>query len=215
MAPPPSASSDRLSFGPTWGLDDPPDEPLALIADWFERAQRAEVQYPTSVTLATAGPDARPSARTVILKQWRADCLIFETQSYSRKGTELAANPFASMAVYWREVHRQLVVNGAVQVMGPGLSDEMWAKRPRENQAAALASTQGAILTGLDEEAALRRQADEIAATDGPIARPPTYQAHGLYPETVEFWEGSASRLHRRVFYERSPDGWTWRRIQP
>ncbi|MGH9296516.1 MAG: pyridoxal 5'-phosphate synthase [Acidimicrobiales bacterium] len=210
------SSGDRLSFGPSWGLDDPPGEPLGLFRYWMQRAEEVGVLYPAAVSLATAGADARPSLRTVILKQWQSGCLVFETQSYSRKGTELSSNPFAALALYWREVHRQVVVGGSVQVMPADLSDEMWARRLRPNQAAAVASTEGATLAGVEEERALQGRADLVAASPGAIPRPPTYQAHGLFPETVEFWEGSPDRLHRRVFYERSSSGaWSWRRIQP
>ncbi len=188
----------------------------------MERAEAAGVLFPTSVTLSTASPRGVVSARTVLLKGWDEHRLVFESEDYSRKGVELAANPHAAITLFWREVHRQICVTGEARPLPRATSDEMWARRARANQAASIATREGEPIASLTEEQELFAVADAVAAAPGPIARPESYQAYGLVPSTVEFWEGSQTRLHRRVFYERagglgagSAAGWTWRRIQP
>lgn len=181
------------------------------------RADRSGVSYPTSVTLSTASLDGVVSARTVLLKGFDERQLVFESETFSRKGVELAENPHAAMTLYWREVHRQICVTGTAAPLEQSVSDEMWSKRGRPNQAASAVTHEGATISSLEDERALAQAADRLAASTKPIPRPESYQAYGLVPTTIEFWEGSADRLHRRVFYERTPDTstWTWRRIQP
>ncbi len=168
------------------------------------------------MTLATASAAARPSARTVILKGHDGDGLLFESQSYSRKGVELAENPFAAVALYWREVHRQVTATGVAEPLDPSLSDVMWERRPFANRAAAIVSEQGALL---EDEERLQSAVAELLRSGRSLDRPPTYHAYRLSPSTMEFWEGSDERLHRRLFYERGAStslvAWTYRRIQP
>jgi len=174
------------------------------------------VLYPDCMTLATSSPSGRPSARTVIVKGHDSEGLLFETQSYSRKGAELSENPFAAAVLHWREVTRQVTATGSVAVLPPEVSDSMWERRPRANRAAAIVSEQGAVLV---DEAELAASVASLVASSDPLRRPPTYQAYRLVADTMEFWEGSELRLHRRLFYERgaggSLAGWTHRRLQP
>jgi pyridoxamine 5'-phosphate oxidase len=214
---PARSPAERLTFPPSWGLDAPPDNPLTLFADWMSRADAAGVASPTAVTLSTASPNGVVSARTVLVKAWDAQRLVFETESYSRKGTELAENPHVAMTVYWREVHRQLCITGRAAELPAALSDEMWSRRGRANQAASVVSREGETLPSVTAELELHDRVDALVATGIEIRRPETYLAYGVTPLTVEFWEGSADRLHRRVLFER-PDSdlpWGWRRIKP
>jgi pyridoxine/pyridoxamine 5'-phosphate oxidase len=187
---------------------------LPLFAQWMERAATT-VSFSHAVTLSTSSPDGVVSARTVLLKGYDSHQLVFESESYSRKGVELAANPWCAMTIYWREVHRQVCVTGRAAPLPAAVSDEMWARRGRPNQAASLASREGEPISSVAEELALHAAADALAAGTDPLERPRTYEAYGLRPATLEFWEGSADRLHRRVFYELQGGSWTWRRIQP
>lgn len=208
---------DRLSVPPSWGLDEPPAEPLGLFGQWVRRADAAGVLYPTSVTLSTATATGVVSARTVILKGFGPDELVFESETYSRKGVELAENPSVAMTLYWREVQRQVCVTGRAAQLPDETSDAMWRRRARPNQAAAVVAREGAVLADVAAELAMQERADALVASEGEIDRPPTYVAYGVTPLTIEFWEGSEARLHRRVFYERTaPESpWAWRRIQP
>lgn len=205
-----------LSAPPSWGLRAPGDDPVAMAAGWLARAEREGVLHPRAVTLSTASPTGAVSARTVILKAIDPEGFVFESESYSRKGQELADNPSAAMTLYWREVHRQICVTGRALPLPAEESDRRWAARPRPNQAAAVVSHEGGPLGSLGEEAALRARAAALTASGAEIARPATYVAYRLTPATVELWEGSEDRLHRRVFYERAGDGsWEWRYLQP
>lgn len=188
---------------------------MALLADWMDRARGAGVGFVHAVTLSTASPSGVVSARTVLLKSYREEGLVFESESYSRKGVELAANPHCAMTIYWREVHRQICVTGAAAPLPSSVSDEMWARRGRPNQAASVAAREGEPIASVGDELELHAAADALASGSAVIPRPATYQAYRLAAATVEFWEGSADRLHRRVFYERAGGEWTWRRIQP
>ncbi|MGO9558496.1 MAG: pyridoxal 5'-phosphate synthase [Acidimicrobiales bacterium] len=190
---------------------------MPLLAEWMRRAEAAGVLYPNAIALATASSSGVVSARTVILKAFDDERLIFESESYSRKGVEIAENPRVALTLHWREVHRQICITGIAATLPVAVSDEMWAARARPNQAASVVAREGATVDSVAAELDLHSRADALASSEDPIARPATYQAYGVVPTTVEFWEGSADRLHRRVFYERESPGsqWSWSRIQP
>lgn len=190
---------------------------MPFFAVWMERANEEGVRHATAVTLSTATPNGVVSARTVILKAWDATRFVFESETYSRKGVELAANPYVAMTMYWREPHRQICVTGKAAPLPVTVSDEMWARRGRPNQAASVVSHEGSVLSDAAAEVALQDAADRLLASDDPMPRPATYVAYEIVPLTIEFWEGSEDRLHRRLFYERSDaeSSWRWRRIAP
>lgn len=183
----------------------------------MERANAAAVAMPHAVTLATSSRDGIVSSRTVLLKGYGDGLLVFESEDYSRKGVELASNPRAALTLHWREVHRQVCVTGTAAPLPPETSDEMWTRRGRPNQAASSATREGETIASLEDELALHGAVDALVAQSDPLPRPASYLAYGLSPLTIEFWEGSADRLHRRLFYEREAAGapWGWRRIQP
>lgn len=168
------------------------------------------------MTLSTSSPSGVVSARTVLMKVNDGEKLLFESENFSRKGRELAANSRAAMTIYWKEVHRQVALTGRAEVLPDEVSDERWRLRGRPNQAASAATREGATLASLAEELELHDKVDALANSPGDIPRPESYRAYGLYPDVIEFWEGSDTRLHRRVLYEKTPTGaWQWRRLQP
>ena len=168
------------------------------------------------MTLSTATLAGVVSSRTVLLKRNDSDKLVFESEDFSRKGRELAANPQAAVTLYWKEVHRQVTVTGQARPLSDEESDEMWRQRGRANQAATVATHEGDVISSLEEELELHKKAEAIFSAAAPIARPSSYRAYGLYPVTIEFWEGSEARLHRRLFYEQQGShSWAWRRLQP
>lgn len=183
----------------------------------MSRAAGEGVAQANAVTLATASADGRVSARTVLLKAYDEERLVFESEEYSKKGRQIAENPHVAMTLYWREVHRQLCVTGRAAPLPDEVSDRMWRQRGRPNQAASAVTHEGAEIPSLAAELELQARADALAAGREEIARPASYRAYGLTPATVEFWEGSADRLHRRLYYERdeSSGAWSWRRIEP
>lgn len=193
-------------------FDDPPAEPGGLLAAWLRRADERGVREALAATLATAGPDGIPDARTVALTRLAADGVEFGTSETSRKGRELAGNPRAAVVLYWRELLQQLRIHGAVERLDEAESDAMFARRGREAQAATTVSEQDAPLDDLD---LLRAAARDILAADGPIGRPAHWTGYRVVPDAIEFWHGSPDRLHRRLRYRRADDGWTVDRLQP
>jgi pyridoxamine-phosphate oxidase len=192
-------------------FDDPPADPLPLLGQWVERAWKHGVREPLALALATASPEGRPSVRTVLLKAVEPT-LVFAFPGHSRKGRELEANPWAAGTLYWRETTQQVVVEGPVRRMSGTESHALFAERPRDAQAATVVSRQG---EPLDEPAQLRARAAELAAGDAELTRPPGWSGYELAPRRIEFWHGGSDRLHRRLLYVKSDEGWTPQRLQP
>lgn len=188
-------------------FDDPPADPLQLLGLWLERAWELGVR----VALATAGGDGRPSVRTVLLKAVEPR-LVFAFPGHSRKARELEENPWAAGTLYWRETTQQVVVEGPVRRMSEPESDALFAERPPSGQAATIASRQG---EPLDDPEALRARAAELTDAAEALTRPPGWSGYALSPERIEFWHGSRDRLHRRLLYARSGEGWSHQRLQP
>lgn len=192
-------------------FDDPPPDPLELLGRWLDRAWELGVREPLALALATAGSDGRPSVRIVLLKTVEP-ALVFAFPGHSRKARELEANPWAAGTLYWRETTQQVVVEGPVRRMSEAESDALFAERPRIAQAATIASRQG---EPLGQPAELRSQAVEVADEDGELSRPPGWSGYELAPQRIEFWHGNKTRLHRRLLYSRSAQGWASERLQP
>jgi pyridoxamine 5'-phosphate oxidase len=189
-------------------------EALDRFRRLFEAAHHCGLVEPTAATLATATPEGRPSARTVLLKGFDEDGFVFYTNTSSRKGRELKANPHAALCFYWQPLKEQVHVEGRVTPVSPAEADAYWRTRPRESQIGAWASRQS---EPLESRAALLARAVEIrneyAAEEVP--RPPHWSGYRLAPERIEFWTAGEFRLHQRELYERDGDQWTMRLLNP
>ncbi|MFY1704978.1 phenazine biosynthesis FMN-dependent oxidase PhzG [Micromonospora sp. WMMA1923] len=190
----------------------PPDEPMGLLRSWLDAARADAVREPGALALATADADGRPSTRMVQVLAVRDTGLLFASHSGSRKGRELAANRWASGVLYWREVARQVVVSGPTGPLGADEADALWMARPVATHPMSVASQQSAPLT---DENALREQARQLGDGGVPLPRPDAWLAYLLEPESVEFWESSPDRLHRRLRFDRDGTGWRSDRLQP
>jgi pyridoxamine 5'-phosphate oxidase len=189
-------------------------DPIEQFRRWFDEALAANLHEPNAMTLATATPDGRPSARIVLLKGFDARGFVFYTNFEGRKGEELAANPRAALVLYWGELERQVRIEGRVSRVPDEESDAYFEGRPRGSQLGAWASEQSrpARDRGVLEE---RLRELEAEYGDREVPRPPFWGGYRVEPEVIEFWQGRENRLHDRLRYRRSDEGWKVERLQP
>jgi pyridoxamine 5'-phosphate oxidase len=189
-------------------------DPIAQFERWFADARRAEVHEPNAMTLATVDAAGQPAARMVLLKGVDARGLAFFTNRDSRKARELLANPKAALVFWWGPLQRQVRFEGVIEEVDAAEADEYFASRPRGSQLAAWASAQSSVISGRAAlEAEERRHRERFGEDEVP--RPPFWGGYRLVPAVVEFWHGRASRLHDRLRYTRTPDGWRIERLAP
>ena len=190
-----------------------PLDPIRGLEAWIEAARVAMLPEPTAMCLATATLDALPSARYVLLRGLDERGLAFYTNYGSRKGEELDDNPRAAVAFWWPELERQVRVEGTVQRVSAEESDAYFADRPVESRLASAASPQS---REVEDRAALEALASDLAVAypEGP-PRPDGWGGYRLVPEVFEFWQGRPARLHDRIRYVRTEEGWRTSRLAP
>ncbi|MEV4493347.1 pyridoxamine 5'-phosphate oxidase [Micromonospora coxensis] len=183
---------------------------------WFADAVAAGLPEPNAMVVGTADAAGRPSGRTVLLKGYDPEGFVFYTNHASRKGAEIAANPWASLVFPWFPMQRQVVVTGRVEQVDRVETEAYFASRPRGSQLGAWASTQSRVIP---DRAALDAAYEEVAARFagvGQIPAPPHWGGLRVRPEAVEFWQGRASRLHDRLRFRRADHGdWVVERLAP
>ncbi len=185
------------------------EEALERFQAAFERARNHDrVLEPTAMTLATALPDGRPSARTVLLKHVDGGGFVFYTNLRSRKGQHLAANPRAALVFFWAALAEQVLIEGDVESVSADEADAYFRSRPRLSQVGAWASEQS---QPLDARETLARRVAELDEQygDNQVPRPPHWSGYRVRPDLIEFWSGKAGRLHERDRYWR--EGGEWR----
>ena len=193
-------------------LQDLDPDPIATLREWLREADGAPLSE--AMTLATATATGRPSARMVLLRGLDERGLVFFTNRTSRKGKELAENPYAAVVFQWPELGRQVRVEGHVEEVEPEVSAAYWESRPRGSRIAAWVSPQSEPLANRVELDARYAEADARFA-DGPIPLPDFWGGYRIVPETLEFWVHQENRLHDRVRFLRAADGWTRDRLAP
>lgn len=186
---------------------------------WFAEAVAAGLPEPNAMVVSTADPAGRPSSRTVLLKGYDERGFVFFTNYDSRKGREALANPYAGLLFPWFPMGRQVVVCGRITPVDRHLSEEYFRLRPRGAQLGAWASAQSSVLPdrqALDDAYA---RAEQSFPADLPVPLPEHWGGFRVEPETVEFWQGRASRLHDRLRFRRDadvdPDRWIVERLAP
>lgn len=188
--------------------------PFVQFKRWFDDAQNAQLIEPNAMTLATADHQGRPSARVVLLKDLTAEGFTFFTNYLSRKGRELTTNPFAALVFDWHEMERQVRVEGRVEQLSATESDAYFDVRPEGSRLGAWVSPQSKIIEGRHILEDLEQQTKE-RFSGKQIHRPPHWGGYLIRPERVEFWQGRSSRLHDRLVYLRTEEGWTIHRLAP
>jgi len=189
-------------------------DPIAQFNTWFAEAQRAEVAEPNAMVLGTSTADGFPSARVVLLKGVTDNGFVFYTDYRSRKGRELEANPHAALCFFWAALERQVRITGVVQRVSREESRAYFESRPVGSRIGATASLQSSTLDAREE---LEKRAAQLQAqfADGNVPLPDHWGGYRVLPVAIEFWQGRSSRLHDRILYSRTDEGWVLSRLSP
>lgn len=190
-------------------------DPIQQFTRWYDEVQTAGITEYPAMTLATCSHDGRPSARIVYLRGLDTRGFAFYTNYNSRKGDELAATPLAALCFYWKELERQVRIEGRVEKVSAAESDAYFRGRPLNNQLGAWASSQSGTLESAQVLADRVEQFRQRFAGQE-IPRPPHWGGYRMVPDRLEFWQGRPSRLHDRFLYSRQSDGsWGVERLNP
>jgi pyridoxamine 5'-phosphate oxidase len=188
-------------------------DPFRLFQQWLDEAIRAEAAEPTAMTLATADASGRPAARIVLLKGLDERGFVFFTNYESRKGADLAARPAAALAFFWKELERQVRIEGAVEKVSNTENDAYYLSRPLGSRIGAWASPQSQRIDNREWLEERVREAQTRLGDDP--ARPPHWGGYRVVPDRIEFWQGRQSRLHDRIAYEKRAGAWVRARLAP
>jgi pyridoxamine 5'-phosphate oxidase len=190
-------------------------DPFRQFRAWLDIAVAAKLREPYAMTLATATPDGKPSARMVLLRGVDERGFVFFTNFDSRKGQELAVNPWAALVIFWVELGRQVRIEGRVERVTAEESDAYFQGRPRGSRISARASDQSRVLP---TRAVLEQRVQELTAefAGKEVPRPPNWGGYRVLPQTIEFWQNRDNRLHDRLRYQRDETGaWSIQRLAP
>jgi pyridoxamine 5'-phosphate oxidase len=188
-------------------------DPLAQFGKWLDEAIRAEALEPTAMNLATVDARGRPAGRIMLLKGVDERGFVFFTNYGSRKGHDLAAHPSAALTFLWKELERQVRIEGAIEKVDAADSDAYYAVRPLGSRIGAWASPQSEVV---ESRAWLEARVQDFSAKYGDDPpRPPHWGGYRVIPDALEFWQGRQSRLHDRIAYRLANGKWTLSRLAP
>jgi pyridoxamine 5'-phosphate oxidase len=189
-------------------------DPLQQFDQWLGEAITAQLPEPNAMTVATVASDLRPSTRVVLIKGFDARGIVWFTNYASRKGQQLAGNPFAALQFHWVELERVVRIEGVVEKVPDAESDEYFHSRPLDSRIGAWASPQSEVISGRGVLVANAAKFGAKFMLNPP--RPPHWGGYRLKPDLWEFWQGRKSRLHDRLRYSQQADGdWLRERLAP
>ena len=182
-------------------------DPIAQFHTWYHEVKDSNITEPNAMTLATAGTDARPSARIVLLKEFNSEGFVFYTNYLSRKGEEILENPQGALLFFWDELERQVRIEGSLKKVSEEMSDAYFAVRPRQSQMGAIASAQSSAIA----DRTVLEQAMEKLEGVQELKRPASWGGYILVPDYFEFWQGRRNRLHDRISYTKKEGVAPWK----
>jgi pyridoxamine 5'-phosphate oxidase len=191
------------------------ENPFRQFDRWWDEAVKAEIDEVNAMTLSTVSSDGKPTARIVLLKGYDDYGFVFFTNYESRKGKDLLLNPNASLLFFWKELERQVRIEGTCEKVSEAESDQYFYSRPEGSRIGAWASPQSQVISSRD---VLDSNLAELEKRfrDTPVTRPPHWGGYRIKPHTMEFWQGRPSRLHDRIAYSQDSLGdWKFARLAP
>lgn len=189
-------------------------DPFKEFQKWFNEALKINPDIANAMFLATSTKDGKPSLRTVLLKGFEESGFVFYTNYSSRKGNELKENPYASLLFFWKELERQIRIEGKTVLTSAEESDNYFHSRPFESQIAALASNQSSIIQDRDTLKAKFLSLKEKYKNET-VPLPEHWGGYKLIPDKIEFWQGRQNRLHDRILYTKENSDWKIQRLAP
>lgn len=188
--------------------------PIEQVQNWLDEALKNKVYEPTAMNLATVSPQGKPSARIVLLKEINKNGFVFFTNYDSKKGNDIAANPYVALTLFWKELERQVRIEGITEKITAEESDQYFLSRPIGSQIGAIASPQSKIITDRDQLENTVKELTEKYRKET-IKRPENWGGYCVKPNLIELWQGRSSRLHDRIVYEFENNIWTIKRLAP
>lgn len=187
--------------------------PFTQFDTWWQEAVNSQIDEVNAMTLATVTPEGKPDARIVLLKGFDENGFVFYTNYTSQKGKEMAANPHVALVFFWKELERQVRVEGSIELVSSQQSEEYYHSRPVLSQLGAWASRQSEIIPNRQLlEDNMEKYKQEFGEN---VPRPPHWGGYVVQPTAIEFWQGRRSRLHDRLKYIKQDGGWQIVRLAP
>lgn len=204
----------RVYAGQYLNEDTVGEDPIALFNQWFEEALQAEVLDANAFTLSTVSGDGRPAGRIVLIKGVENGKFVFYTNYESKKGMDLSANPVGAMTFYYKELNRQIRIQGTIEKHAEAASDDYYDSRPIKSRIGAWISKQS---QPIPSRVYLMRKFVEFSLkhVGQKISRPPFWGGYALTPDHMEFWQGRPNRLHDRINFHLVDSKWEIERLAP